>query len=128
MKPLTSEWIGKAEGDFTTARRELAVVEAPNYDAVSFHAQQCAEKYLKARLVEAGIDFPKTHDLCAVLDLVLRVEPAWERLRDGLNALGNLAVEVRYPGASSSVEEAREALDTAEAVRAAVRLALGMTT
>jgi HEPN domain-containing protein len=60
MKPTTAEWIIKAEGDYLTARRELAVKDNPNHDAVTFHAQQCAEKYLKARLIEAGVPFPKT--------------------------------------------------------------------
>lgn len=54
MKPETREWVEKAEGDFRTARRELLAPDSPNYDAACFHAQQCAEKYLKARLVEAG--------------------------------------------------------------------------
>jgi HEPN domain-containing protein len=44
MNPLTLEWIEKAEGDFATATREFAVTEKPNYDAVCYHAQQCAEK------------------------------------------------------------------------------------
>ena len=57
MKPLTKEWVDKAEGDFITARRELRARKAPNYDAACFHAQQCAEKYLKARLQEEGIAF-----------------------------------------------------------------------
>jgi len=68
MTPIASEWIGKAEGDFATAKRELAATDNPNYDAVCFHAQQCAEKYLKAFLQEANITFPKTHDL-ANLDI-----------------------------------------------------------
>jgi HEPN domain-containing protein len=50
MKPLTSEWVEKAEGDFATAKREIRVRKTPNFDAVCFHAQQCAEKYLKALL------------------------------------------------------------------------------
>jgi hypothetical protein len=49
----------------------------PVYDAACFHCQQCAEKYLKARLVEAGIAFAKTHDLLSLLSLVLPVEPGW---------------------------------------------------
>jgi HEPN domain-containing protein len=57
MKPLTAEWISKAENDFATALRESRVRKNVNYDAVCFHAQQCAEKYLKARLQEAGIAF-----------------------------------------------------------------------
>lgn len=75
MKPETAEWVEKAEGDFRTAVREKNSAEYPNYDAACFHAQQCAEKYLKARLVEAGKDFPKTHDLSAILNLVLPLEP-----------------------------------------------------
>jgi HEPN domain-containing protein len=63
MNPLTLEWIEKAEGDFATAQRELRARKLPNYDAVCFHAQQCAEKYLKAMLQEAGIVFGKTHNL-----------------------------------------------------------------
>jgi len=50
MKVETIEWIGKAEGDIRTSQREFSVNEHPNYDAVCFHAQQCAEKYLKAQL------------------------------------------------------------------------------
>ncbi len=52
MKPLTREWVDKAEGDRSTAQRELRVRKSPNFDAVCFHAQQCAEKYLKALLQE----------------------------------------------------------------------------
>jgi HEPN domain-containing protein len=63
MKPITSEWIDKAEGDFATAQRELDAIDHPNYDAVCFHTQQCAEKYLKAFLQEADITFRRTHDL-----------------------------------------------------------------
>jgi len=48
MNPIVQEWIDKAEGDWNTARREYRVRKSPNYDAVCFHSQQCAEKYLKA--------------------------------------------------------------------------------
>jgi HEPN domain-containing protein len=50
MRPLTTEWIQKAEGDLATAHRELRARKAPNFDAACFHAQQSAEKYLKALL------------------------------------------------------------------------------
>ncbi len=75
MKPITTEWIAKAEGDFATAQRELGATDHPNYDAVCFHAQQCAEKYLKAFLQEANIPFPKTHDLADLLASALSIEP-----------------------------------------------------
>ena len=34
MKPITQEWVSKAEGDFLTAQRELQAESNPNYDAV----------------------------------------------------------------------------------------------
>jgi predicted nucleotidyltransferase len=34
MKPLTHEWVEKAEGDFITAAREYRARKSPNYDAV----------------------------------------------------------------------------------------------
>ena len=57
MKPLTAEWVEKADADFATASREMRVRKAPNFDAVCFHAQQCAEKYLKAILQEVDLPF-----------------------------------------------------------------------
>jgi len=121
MKPATREWIAKAEGDFATARRELAVVDEPNPDAVCFHAQQCVEKCLKAVLIEHGREIPKTHDLSVVLSLVVIVEPSWEYLREELNSLTDRAVEVRYPGSSSEHGDAREAFEIASKVRGLVR-------
>lgn len=67
MKPRTMEWIEKAEGDLTIALREVNAPE-PVWDGICFHAQQCAEKYLKALLEEQGIPFSKTHDLVYLLE------------------------------------------------------------
>ena len=63
MKPLTLEWIEKAEEDWIVMLRSYRARKDPSYNAACFHAQQCAEKYLKGRLEEAGIAFRKTHDL-----------------------------------------------------------------
>jgi HEPN domain-containing protein len=68
MKLETQEWIEKAEGDLKVARRERQTAD-PVYDAVCFHAQQCAEKYLKAWLEEHDTSFPRMHDLVALLNL-----------------------------------------------------------
>lgn len=126
MNPLTSEWVEKAEGDFATAARELRVRKAPNYDAVCFHAQQCAEKYLKAVLQEAGIPFPKTHNLAALLDMAKTVQPAWEMLRPSLLDLATHSVNVRYPGETADKPTARAARDAARHVRSLVRAHLGL--
>jgi HEPN domain-containing protein len=127
MKPLTQEWVDKAEGDFATASREIRARKAPNYDAVCFHAQQCAEKYLKAILQEEGIAFKKTHNLSALLDLLISIEPSWDAFRPGLNSLTDAAVEVRYPGFSVDKKIAREMFKTCKEVRHLVSLSLGLT-
>src|SRR5437764_645033 len=63
MKRLTRLWIKKADGDFQIVQRELRARKLPNYDAACFHAQQCIEKYLKARLQEEAIAFARLHEL-----------------------------------------------------------------
>jgi HEPN domain-containing protein len=124
MKPVTSEWIAKAEGDFATLEREYQVADVPNYDGVCFHAQQCAEKYLKARLCEAEAEFAKTHDLVALLDAVLKWEPRWEQYREDLAYLTDYAVSYRYPGESADQAAATEARERCARFRKAAREAL----
>jgi HEPN domain-containing protein len=93
----------------------------PSYDAAVFHAQQCAEKYLKARLEEAGIAFSRTHDLLVLHQLVLSVEPAWTGLQPFLISLNPFAVAYRYPGSSATKADARDALKNCREVRSVVR-------
>ena len=124
MQPLTAEWIQKAEGDLATARRELRARTAPNYDAACFHAQQVAEKYLKALLQEAGIPFGKTHNLSLLLDQLKDTYPELELLRPTLAILNAFAVEYRYPGESADKEVARQAVRLAEEVKQSVLTAI----
>jgi HEPN domain-containing protein len=98
----------------------------PNHDSACFHAQQCVEKYLKARRQEAGLAFPKTHDLLELLKRLLTVEPAWTMLNPQLIQLANYAVVFRYPGSSASKADARKALAACRAVRGAVRQSMGL--
>ncbi len=126
MKPLTLEWVDKAEGDFVTAQRELRARKSPNYDAACFHAQQCAEKYHKARLQEVGTAFSKTHDLANLLALVLPAEPSWAVMKADLDVLTAFAVDVRYPGVSAIKAEARDAVAICRGAREKVRVSLGL--
>ncbi|MDT7778696.1 MAG: hypothetical protein QOC99_1208 [Acidobacteriota bacterium] len=126
MNPITLEWITKAEGDFMTAERELAVALNPNYDAVCFHAQQCAEKYLKARLQEAGMQFGKTHDLTVLLNLLLPIEPGWGALLSDLQTLSTFAVAYRYPGDSADARDATDSMSKCRNFRQVARQSLGL--
>jgi len=126
QNPLTLEWIDQAEGDFATARRELRVRIAPNHDAVCFHAQQSAEKYMKALLQEAVIPFGRTHNLVGLLALLVPHMPAWEDLRRELQVLSAYAVMVRYPGGHSDKAMAREAFRACSLVRDRARADLDL--
>ena len=128
MKPMTAEWIAKAEGDFAIMERECQVTDGPNYDGICFHAQQCAEKYLKARLCEAGIKFSKIHDLVALLDQLLDIEPMWEIHREDLAYLSDFAVTFRYPGESADAAYAAEAQRRCRRFREMARETLGLKT
>lgn len=127
MKALTLEWTKKAEGDFNSCLREVRARRHPNHDSACFHAQQCVEKYLKARLQEAGLAFPKTHDLLELLNRVLAVEPTWTTLSPSLTQLVNYAVVFRYPGISAGKADARKALTACRLVRRTVRQSLGLS-
>ena len=61
-----SAWLRKAEHDLLNIENNLAAKDIP-WDTVCFHAQQAAEKVLKAFLISHGCDLSKTHDrwLCS---------------------------------------------------------------
>ena len=108
------------------AGREMRARKSPNYDAVCFHCQQCAEKYLKGQLQEESIPIPKTHDLGKLLDLLLPVYPLWAGLRLALDTLSAYAVDFRYPGDSASRKEAQDAVKLCRSVRETARLSFGL--
>ena len=115
-------WVGKAESDLQNAALVLRAGREGPLDTVAFHAQQCAEKYLKALLTFRGIDFPKIHDveeLLALARLSDRVGLSVEEQR----LLTDYATVTRYPGGYEpvTVTEARRAVTLARRVRAAVR-------
>jgi HEPN domain-containing protein len=126
MKGATREWVDKAEADYAAALLVRRCRKKHSRDIVCFHLQQCVEKYLKARLEEAGIAFPRTHDLERLLDLAVGVEPMWASLRPAMAAITDYAVEVRYPGRTASAAEARTLLQTTGRIRDLIRQRLGL--
>ncbi|MGB4598723.1 MAG: HEPN domain-containing protein [Trichlorobacter sp.] len=124
MKPETGEWTTKAEADLATAQREAVVDESPNYDAVCFHAQQCAEKYLKAVMIEAGMRVPRIHDLEALANFLIETYPSLGRIVPHARILSAMAVEVRYPGMSADEDDAAESLRSVVVIREAVLIIL----
>jgi len=80
MNRLTAEWVQKAEDDFVVAQKMYRACKRPVYDAVCFHAQQCAEKYLKAFLQEHDQDTPRSINCSIFSNSAKRWMPVWKFL------------------------------------------------
>ena len=126
MTPATREWVQKAENDYGIACVLARSRKRGRNDGICFHSQQCAEKYLKARLVEAGVPFPRTHELSVLLALTIAIEPAWAIFAPELRVLAAWAVLPRYPGVNPDAAAARTAMKICRQFRDVARLALGL--
>ena len=114
--PESTRWLAYGRTDLDAAQSLLR--DPDHYPRqVCFLAQQAAEKALKAVLVLLEIEFPFTHDLDRLREMV---PTGWQvkTTFPNLYALSIWAVEARYPGDMPQVVEAdaRDALQTAEAV------------
>jgi HEPN domain-containing protein len=119
---FTSEWVRKAEIDFKTA--DHLFQSGPDFaEGAAFHSQQAAEKYLKAFLVWHQIEFPKTHDIEALLKLAGRTDDKIPEILGEAAMLTPYGVDYRYPGEYPEVSrsDAERAFRLADRVRAEVR-------
>ena len=119
------EWAARADDDLRVAQHTLDLPDDCPYRLVAYHAQQCAEKYLKGFLVLRGVDFPYTHNIALLLELCAKHARWSEKLRDA-EELTPFAITARYPGDDEPVDEAeaRRAIEIAICVRERVRKAL----
>jgi HEPN domain-containing protein len=95
------------------------------YDTVCFHAQQCAEKYIKALLINLGIDFPKTHDISSLTKLLPEPFLLGVSVQDQ-DQLTEYATVSRYPEEVNTLtsKDAGWAMAIAHQIRDAVRVRL----
>jgi HEPN domain-containing protein len=99
--PEVGAWVAKAESDLRMAR--LAVADDdPMWDQCCFHAQQAAEKALKALLVACHPDVPRTHDLVRLVELLAGDAPELPGLEAAAATLTHYGVASRYPGAPAA--------------------------
>jgi HEPN domain-containing protein len=113
-------WIERAEEDYLLAQSAMKR-KVPLTYGVTFHSQQCIEKYLKALLISRHVDFPRTHDLAALGYLCKHAGIILPIDDDALELLTAYAVETRYPGTQPTVEESKEAIKLAKMMRKFIR-------
>ena len=112
------QWLLKAEEDFSAAK-SLITYGASFISTVCFHSQQAAEKYLKAFLTYHQVEFPKTHDIDELLDMIAPIDSKLSKSLRDVIMLTNYGVDVRYPGDFPNVTsgDAQQAIQMAEKVR-----------
>lgn len=111
-------WLDRAERDFRTAQLSFAA-EPPEWAAVCFHAQQYAEKTLKALVAARGGHPPKTHELPKLLELLPRELQNLEGLLADCALLTSLYPRSRYPdaGPNLTTDEGQAAMTAARRTR-----------
>ncbi len=78
------------------ARRAM-LPGAPIPEMACYHAQQCAEKYLKGFLVSRSHSFNFVHDLYYLAQECAQRQPAFSELELAAETLGRYGAGVRYP-------------------------------
>ncbi len=118
-------WISHAEDDLRLAQHGMKLKSSCPFRLIAYHAQQCAEKYLKAFLVYHNIDFPYTHNISRLLELCAAKADWTEKIADA-EELTPYAITTRYPGEFEEVtkEDAARAIKIAKSVRQTIRVAL----
>lgn len=117
----TKAWLVKAATDLRAAEFERTA-EPPITADIVFHAQQLAEKALKAFLTWHDQPFRKTHNLIELGEQCAAIDAALEPLLRRAAPLTEYAWRFRYPGEPEdpSVTESDESLALGRAVYEAV--------
>ena len=123
------EWLRFAEEDLGDAEARLTD-RRPVWRNIAYHAQQAAEKAIKALIFHLGGPLNRTHDILELLltvsDLNRDIGTAFLLAHGNAGArLTGFAVEPRYPGDTTVTQvQAKEALETAQGIVAMVRAAI----
>src|ERR1039457_6880230 len=101
-RDFVQQWLGKANQDLSVAQL-LLKDQVEGFEAVGFHAQQAVEKYMKAFLVRHQAEFPKTHNISVLRELMAKLDQKLSDQFVPMEVLTAYGVEYRYPGVYDSV-------------------------
>ena len=91
---LVKGWIRKADSDLDNAA--LCIASNTSLDTACFHAQQGAEKLLKAYLIAYGLATPMIHNIEKLAELCEQHNPAFSTIKPLGAVLTPYAVQLRY--------------------------------
>ncbi|MCE5321806.1 HEPN domain-containing protein [bacterium] len=116
------QWADYADEDLRLAVHALQIENDCPCRLIAYHAQQCVEKYLKAFLVMCGVDFPYTHNIGRLVELLAEQGGPSAEI-ESADELTPYAITTRYPGEDEEVakDEAINAVEIAKRVREVIR-------
>lgn len=111
---LVEEWLKKAEDDRLFAQAIMQDENAPP-SGVCFHAQQMAEKLLKAFIVYHSQRYPRIHPVDALWELCYKLDVGFQKVKEEAAFLTKFYIETRYPGdyPDFTKDDAQKAYDAA---------------
>ena len=111
-------WLMRAKSNLILAKTPIQ--QGLYWEDLCFNLQQAVEKCLKAVLLYKEIQFPYTHQISRLIDLIKRSEILWNAKLEAADELSDYAVQARYLGNFEPVteEEYREAVEIIEEVLA----------
>jgi len=114
---LAKDWLRYARSDLATSRQMFENAYPREIEISCFHAQQCAEKSLKAYLISKLIEPSRTHDLVELNNLCKMHDSNFSTIRQYCIFLNPYGVQVRYPNELAVDDSiAKKAIENAEKI------------
>ncbi|HUT54345.1 MAG TPA: HEPN domain-containing protein [bacterium] len=117
---LVKAWFDKAASDLRNAEIILSSGEDDQpTDTVCFHCQQAAEKFIKGFLASRDTEYQKVHNLKALVEKAMALDPSFEQIMEKAESLSPYAVAIRYPDDfwMPKLEDAQEAFAIAREIK-----------
>lgn len=94
---LVAEWLKYSKTDLDVAEQLSENMHPRPLEVICFHAQQSAEKALKAFLIKSNILPPKIHDLNNLCEMCSEVNNTFDEISLLCGSLNRYSVLPRYP-------------------------------
>ena len=91
---VSKTWLAQSKDDLRWCQ---ASIDGNVWHGACFSAQQAAEKALKAYLFSKSKPSKKIHDLGALLEQCIAIDPAFKILRETILPLVDYYLQTRYP-------------------------------
>jgi HEPN domain-containing protein len=118
MEEFVKKLEKRSERFLLNAERDLKDRE---FDSAMFNAEQALQLFLKAKILAKGVEFPKTHEIRKLLDVLSKLENKVLKLSKEeekiIELLEEAYISSRYLPFSFSEEDAEKAIEFVKKVK-----------